>query len=1678
MKQKFIFLNILIFLVSIFVQPIIESSNDTSHVYHSVNVITGDYCEAETDAAIDAVFPIKIQRVFTDQGWIFNIPLTDSEKDESSPHDFQYDEKGRLIFAKILDKSKTETYGSLELEYNDNSFTIKCSDGKELTYDLEPQNFSTRFTSSLFIKKVLSGNSAVISYEYANHPTQRRKLISKRIQPNGSFLSNEYYDENDVNDTRDPRIGRVKEQKASVGIDLTPITTHRFFYYSGYTEVFDAYNRKSIYRYNENSLLTAIENYDSNQQLYRTEKIHWQLDKGDLPPQISSRIIEDGQGAVLSCRSFSYDAKGRVIQETLWGNLTGISEAPILLRGSVPLVNGVESFSTYWKYSDDGLLLAQWSDQGALTRLHYCPKTGNLLAKFVCEGVAVKIRTFFQYNAAGLLTKMIVDDGNAEEESDLHGVTERHITTYELCQTGTARGKPQSINEFYYSIASGEEHLLKRLINTYNHFGLLAKQQTLGPDGTCITTQNYEYDKLGRAIESSDSAGNATYTSYDSNGNAADLLILVPDKGYQQKKFSYDFANRLVASEETSAEGRTLVYRNQYDFVGNKTKSIDPWGNETTTEFDDFNRPIKIIHPEVLENDEPVQPTIMYEYDTFDRVIKNTDARGYQTETRYNARGKPMGVFYPDGTYETFEYNLNGTLSKSRNKSGLTSVFSYDIFGNTVQIAIYDANGNLQSTSSDCYSAFHLLSSTDAKGTISSYTYDSAGRKKMILVQDAESIRKTEFSYDTKGRPYAQKVWYGNGSDDSFTQYYNYDNEGKLTEIKTEDIWKNKIKKEISANSDPENTFTTYNDTFINARGQNVLQKVSTDGTGNQTIYTFDALGRCEHCLKKDGMGNVVSKQELFYDAVGNKTRSLVYNSQHDHELTLLRIDAWSYGPCNRLEKFVEGFGSALQRETYYGYDTCGRIKSMTKPDGIVIYHVYNAVGELSEYYSSDSSFHYKYEYDALHNIIKTEDLVNSMCTHRTYNALGKVTKETLGNGKTLAYDYDLFGRKTKIQLPDDSFIDYLYKGMLLRNVKRFSNENHLLYKHQYKTYDEHGRPTSMKMIGNAGRLSYDYDVYHRVTSIESPHWSEKIPDGKYTEEGNILEIITTDPHKTCNSSYCYDASNQLIQETGTNKETYTYDAQKNCLSHNEHSYQYDSLNQLLNDCEDSFEYDLNGNRIAWNTQGKSIHYRYDALNRLIAVEKEREELYTYTYDPFHRRIGKISYQWDGQTSQWERCNYQGYLYDGDCEIGSFHEDGKIFELRVLGIGLGAEIGAAVSIELEGKLYAPIHDHRGSVTCLVNAEDGLPETFIRYSTFGKETVVQNDFSIMDAEECSLPWRFSSKRVDPETGFLYYGKRYYSPEVARWVTRDPLGDIDCLNPYVFLKNNPLGHFDLHGLFSLSALWQSVFSTGKAGYDSFCYYLNVVKGIIQNDLSYFNFVKADFESIAKQTVGKNFMLLGGYFDSPEGYGSFGHNEINDKVRITLINGILNTREDLSSTLHLLTNTHGGTKIHYVFHSTNGWTMDMVNCFLVKFGYKSSQARLMALTWKNLIAEMGGPGSGGTIVHYAHSIGATDTYNAKNLLTPEEQKMIHVITLGSPTMISSGNFANVVNYVSRRDLVCVLDPIGYLNGLLKKDNNVIFLGTYLGGFPIIEHTLSSPSYAQILTSLGEQFLALYGS
>jgi RHS repeat-associated protein len=107
-----------------------------------------------------------------------------------------------------------------------------------------------------------------------------------------------------------------------------------------------------------------------------------------------------------------------------------------------------------------------------------------------------------------------------------------------------------------------------------------------------------------------------------------------------------------------------------------------------------------------------------------------------------------------------------------------------------------------------------------------------------------------------------------------------------------------------------------------------------------------------------------------------------------------------------------------------------------------------------------------------------------------------------------------------------------------------------------------------------------------------------------------------------------------------------------------------------------------------------------------------------------------------------------------------------------------------------GIAYYALGDANKNITDYIDAS-GTIQGHYEYSPFGKITA-SNGAMVYDFD-----YRFSSEVFDIETGSSYYNYRYYSPELGRWVSRDPIEEKGGLNLYSHTSNNPVNAWDRLG-----------------------------------------------------------------------------------------------------------------------------------------------------------------------------------------------------------------------------------------------------------------------------------------
>jgi hypothetical protein len=233
----------------------------------------------------------------------------------------------------------------------------------------------------------------------------------------------------------------------------------------------------TVYHFSKNLLLTSIQT--SEHEILKQEKLFTWTENNWL----ESVELKDGSGHLLYKKKYSYDTFGNPIVEQFSGDLTGEGRA--------------ETFTTQRSFTTDGshLLLCEEEEHGKATTYAYLPGTHLLTAKYVKEKGRILQRTFWNYDSAYNLIKIIHDDGSNEDQADHSDITQRTLTEYVLRQEQPYLHMPEWIIESYEQ--SGALHLLKKNHLIYDKEGNLTEEEIYGADGKHAYTLYKTYNERG-----------------------------------------------------------------------------------------------------------------------------------------------------------------------------------------------------------------------------------------------------------------------------------------------------------------------------------------------------------------------------------------------------------------------------------------------------------------------------------------------------------------------------------------------------------------------------------------------------------------------------------------------------------------------------------------------------------------------------------------------------------------------------------------------------------------------------------------------------------------------------------------------------------------------------------------------------------------------------------------------------------------------------------------------------------------------------------------------------------------------------------------------------------------------------------------------------------------------------
>ncbi len=326
-------------------------------------------------------------------------------------------------------------------------------------------------------------------------------------------------------------------------------------------------------------------------------------------------------------------------------------------------------------------------------------------------------------------------------------------------------------------------------------------------------------------------------------------------------------------------------------------------------------------------------------------------------------------------------------------------------------------------------------------------------------------------------------------------------------------------------------------------------------------------------------------------------------------------------------------------------------------------------------------------------------------------------------------------------------------------------------------------------------------------------------------------------------NTFGYNAKSELIAAAlGMDNYDYDYDQIGNRLSAvsdvalvvSTNLYKSNPLNQYTNIAGSASSpseptYDLDGNMLSEvRGNGSTIttnHYTYNGENRLIQVSNS-SVVVTFAYDYMGRRFSKTVYAISDLSSPTSDFRY---VYDGwnmICEgrasspsepvSTNYYTWGLDLSGTLQGAGgIGGLLSVSGGTGATPSEYFPAYDANGNITEYTDT-NATTVAHYEYGPFG------NTINQTGTLSSNFVFRFSTKYFIPELGMYDYGYRYYSTDLGRWISRDPILEMghylvkqstqlssitltllvqnlnsDFAQSYVFLLNDILNDFDILG-----------------------------------------------------------------------------------------------------------------------------------------------------------------------------------------------------------------------------------------------------------------------------------------
>ena len=827
---------------------------------------------------------------------------------------------------------------------------------------------------------------------------------------------------------------------------------------------------------------------------------------------------------------------------------------------------------------------------------------------------------------------------------------------------------------------------------------------------------------------------------------------------------TYDFLGRLVSSAVCGANGSTIVTVNAYDGTTARILSASTTGS----------------------------PVVTYGY----------NERGERTST-----SQDRTTILNDASYETISQQIyrvatsvrmtgNVTNSVQIRKVQLTGL-SDSLRSCTVSIA---ASGRETVTETAFDAATGILTSVSQIETSTPVT----ARSIYGFTLDRTSIDgASEMSYDALGRNVAVAASDASGATNRVDSL-EYDQSGNVVRRVTD--FRDGRVAEATAEYD-----------MLNREVRR------TDALGNETVTGYDPLGRT---VSTSGDAYPILSG---FDSAGRKTHGF---TTRDGGATWDETQ-WEFDPAsgvNTAKRYADGSRVA------YSYTDNGKKTRTMWARGVWKQHAYNVRNLVDgTTYSGTATPSVAY----------------------TYADSGKTASATLSDGTSYAYCYDdrLLNTNESVTVGGEAFsVNRTFDGFRRAQETAVVVTN-VQHSAKVRLYDSENRVCGYALTNAAGRgvsVSLAYDGSYVTNTVYTlPNGS--IFSARLSREAGRRNLVTrrdyffggqsiywysteydllNRPTNATDSvslvrEWLYNRRSELAAATvGTDRYGYAYDSIGNRLwsaaNAVTNSYTANSLNQYTAVSAGANPvYDADGNM----TGDGTFAYAYDAENRLVsvtsAVETNGAIRVLNAYDHRNRRIRKTVQRLNSSIApppsppvgihEWETQETHTFVWDGNniaLEKVEF-ADGttRTFEYFWGADKSGTEQGAGgveglLAVSVDGVFYIPCYDHNGNIILYVS-ETGSIAAQYTYDPYGN--IVDSSGNLADV----FSFGFSTQYHDRETGMVGYKRRFYRPDLGRWLNRDPIEEEGGENLYAFCANNPILYYDILGM----SFWDDLIDSAK-------------------------------------------------------------------------------------------------------------------------------------------------------------------------------------------------------------------------------------------------------------------------